>query len=90
MSPRIANPDPFAALGDATRRAILRMLARRESTVAELARPFDMTRPAISQHLRILRAAGLVEMRDAGRYTLYRLRPTPLRKIRRFLDQLDP
>jgi DNA-binding transcriptional ArsR family regulator len=56
----------FSALADPTRRAILARLARGEATVMELAKPFEMTQPAISQHLKVLEAAGLVVRRVDG------------------------
>jgi DNA-binding transcriptional ArsR family regulator len=58
----------FAALADPTRRAILARLATGEASVTELAKPFDMTQPAISKHLRVLERAGLIARgRDAQR-----------------------
>ena len=56
----------FAALADPTRRAILARLASGEATVMELAKPFEMTQPAISQHLKVLEAAGLIVQRIDG------------------------
>jgi DNA-binding transcriptional ArsR family regulator len=56
----------FAALGDPTRRAILARLAKGEATVMELAEPFAMTQPAISQHLKVLEEAGLIVRRVDG------------------------
>jgi DNA-binding transcriptional ArsR family regulator len=56
----------FSALADPTRRAILARLARGEATVMELAKPFEMTQPAISQHLKVLEDAGLVARRVEG------------------------
>ncbi|MBV9269101.1 MAG: ArsR family transcriptional regulator [Acidobacteriaceae bacterium] len=56
----------FSALADPTRRAILARLAKGEATVLELAEPFDMTQPAISQHLKVLENAGLVTRRVEG------------------------
>ncbi len=56
----------FAALADPTRRAILARLATGEATVMELAKPFNMTQPAISQHLKVLEDAGLVASRVDG------------------------
>jgi DNA-binding transcriptional ArsR family regulator len=56
----------FAALADPTRRAILSRLAKGEATVMELAEPFDMTQPAISQHLKVLEDAGFVVRRVDG------------------------
>jgi len=56
----------FAALADPTRRAILARLAQGEATVMELAEPFEMTQPAISQHLKVLEEAGLIIARVEG------------------------
>jgi DNA-binding transcriptional ArsR family regulator len=56
----------FSALADPTRRAILARLARGEATVTELAEPFEMTQPAISQHLKVLEDAGLIVRRIEG------------------------
>ena len=56
----------FSALADPTRRAILARLAKGEATVAELADPFAMTQPAISQHLKVLEGAGLISRRVDG------------------------
>lgn len=56
----------FSALADPTRRAILAQLAKGEATVLELAKPFDMTQPAISQHLKVLEDAGLIARRVDG------------------------
>src|SRR5499427_4628141 len=56
----------FSALADPTRRAILARLAQGEATVMELAEPFEMTQPAISQHLKVLQAAGLIQSRVDG------------------------
>ena len=56
----------FAALADPTRRAILARLALGEATVTELAKPFEMTQPAISQHLKVLEEAGLIVQRVDG------------------------
>jgi DNA-binding transcriptional ArsR family regulator len=56
----------FAALADPTRRAILALLAKGEATVTELAGPFQMTQPAISQHLKVLEDAGLITSRVDG------------------------
>jgi DNA-binding transcriptional ArsR family regulator len=62
-----ANLDAaFSALGDPTRRGILARLAQGEATVNELAQPFKMTQPAISQHLKVLEDAGLVTSRIDG------------------------
>jgi DNA-binding transcriptional ArsR family regulator len=73
--------DVYQAIADPTRRRILDLLAERERPVTELAAPFAMSRPAVSQHLRVLLQAGLVSERRAGRRRLYRLRPAPLQDV---------
>jgi DNA-binding transcriptional ArsR family regulator len=70
----------FLALADPTRRRILDLLREGDHPVHALARPFDMSRPAVSQHLRILKDAGLVAMRREGREQRYRLRARALRE----------
>lgn len=70
------------AIADPTRRRLLDRLGREgEQSVLRLARRFDMTLSAVSQHLRLLREAGLVAVRPVGRERLYRLTPGPLRRI---------
>jgi DNA-binding transcriptional ArsR family regulator len=77
----------FAALADPTRRAILARLARGEVSVMELARPFDMTQPAISKHLKVLERAGLISRgRDAQRRPC-RLRAAPLREVNAWIER---
>jgi DNA-binding transcriptional ArsR family regulator len=73
--------DVFRAVADPTRRAILDRLRSAELSVNDLAGPFDMTQPAISQHLRILLDAGLVEAEQIGRQRLYKLNAQPLREV---------
>ncbi|HSD72722.1 MAG TPA: metalloregulator ArsR/SmtB family transcription factor [Thermoanaerobaculia bacterium] len=68
----------FAALADPTRRAILARLALGESRVTDLAKPFDMSLPAVSKHLRVLEDAGLLKRRREGRVHHCRLDPKPL------------
>ena len=69
----------FRALADATRRRILEHLSAGEATVTDLLADASMTQSAMSQHLRVLRDADLVEERRAGRHRYYSLRPEPLR-----------
>jgi DNA-binding transcriptional ArsR family regulator len=71
----------FEAVSEPTRRAMLDLLAGGERSVGELVDRFDVTQPAISHHLRILREAGLVKTRKAGRQRLYCLQARPLRRI---------
>ena len=73
--------DVFRAVADPTRRAILDRLRSDELSVNDLAGPFDMTQPAVSQHLRVLLDAGLVEAEQIGRQRLYRLSARPLHEV---------
>jgi DNA-binding transcriptional ArsR family regulator len=66
MNKAISLDATFSALADPTRRAILARLAKGEATVMELAKPFEMTQPAISQHLKVLESAGLIVRRAEG------------------------
>jgi DNA-binding transcriptional ArsR family regulator len=75
----------FRAVADPTRRAILDMLLDRERTVGEIAERFAVSRPAVSKHLRVLRAARLVRARPEGRQRLCSLDPEPLRSIDEWL-----
>ena len=80
----------FEAIAQPTRRAILRMLTEGELSVGDVASRFDVTQPAISQHLKVLREAGLVaERRDAQR-RLYSVRPEGLADLDDFLAELMP
>jgi|SRR5580704_9677332 DNA-binding transcriptional ArsR family regulator len=77
----------FAALADPTRRAILARLASGEASVAELAKPFSMTQPAISKHLRVLERAGLISRgRDAQRRPR-KLEAKPLAEANQWLER---
>lgn len=80
--------DPLAALGDATRRAIIVALREGERTVGALAASLPVSRPAVSQHLAILRAAGLVLERPAGTRRWYRLDPIGLVRLHARLDAM--
>jgi DNA-binding transcriptional ArsR family regulator len=76
------------ALAEPHRRAILRLVASDELAAGQIAAAFDVTRPAISQHLTVLKAAGLVAERRAGTKRLYRARPEGLAEVRELLDEL--
>ena len=71
----------FAALADRTRRAIVTRLASGEATVLELARPFDMSQPAISKHLKVLERAGLISRRREAQRRPCRLEPRRLQQL---------
>jgi DNA-binding transcriptional ArsR family regulator len=74
------------ALGDRTRRDILEQLASGPVAVSELADQLPVSRPAVSQHLRVLREAGLVQFSSRGTKNLYRLDPTGFDELRTWLD----
>jgi DNA-binding transcriptional ArsR family regulator len=76
----------FFALSDATRRALLARLLESDATAGTLAAGFDVSRPAVSQHLRVLRAAELVVEERQGRERVYTLMPHRLRIIGEWLD----
>jgi DNA-binding transcriptional ArsR family regulator len=78
--------ETFAALADPTRRAILARLAQGEAVVGELAKPFAMSLPAVSRHLRVLERARLIERRVDAQWRVCRLRPQPLRAAVDWLD----
>src|SRR5215470_17758654 len=78
----------FAALADPTRRAILARLAKGEATVMELAAPFEMTQPAISQHLKVLEEAGLVTHRIDGSKRPRRLAKAGIESMDQWLAML--
>jgi DNA-binding transcriptional ArsR family regulator len=82
--------DVFAAISTPVRREILALLAASELPVTTLAESFDMTLSAVSQHLGVLRDAGLVNVRKDGKQRLYRLDPAPLRTVAEWVDQYGP
>lgn len=85
------NPDPldatFAALADPTRRAILALLASGEASVAELSKPFEMSQPAISKHLKVLERAGLISRRRDAQRRPRRVEPKPLAEATEWLER---
>jgi DNA-binding transcriptional ArsR family regulator len=76
-----ASSDVFHAIADATRRALLDRLSGGEAAATALSEAFHISQPAVSQHLKVLRDAGLVAERRVGRYRLYRLQPEGLREV---------
>jgi len=76
----------FAALADPTRRAILQRLAAGEATVGELARPFDISLPAISRHLKVLEEASLITNQRDGKHRICRLKPETVAAAQEWLD----
>ena len=77
----------FAALANTTRRAILARLAEGEATVNELAEPFNMSLPAISQHIKVLERAGLITQGQKAQYRPCYIDVTPLQEVSNWTDQ---
>jgi DNA-binding transcriptional ArsR family regulator len=80
--------DVFRALADRTRREILFRVARADCTVAQLSKPFKISAPAISRHLRVLEHAGILQRVRAGKHHRFHLNPLPLAEVRTTLEQL--
>ncbi len=80
--------DPFDALGDANRRAIVELLGAGDRSVRELADALPISRPAVSRHLRLLKEAGLVTDRAHGTRRLYRLHNEGIDAVREYLEQV--
>src|SRR5919199_5780112 len=77
----------FAALADPTRRAIVARLAKGPAPVTELAKPFDMTLPAVSKHLKVLERAGLIERGRDAQWRPCRLNAVPLREATEWIER---
>jgi len=83
----VAYGQAMNALGDPTRRAIFEQLRQGPSAVGELARLLPVSRPAVSQHLRVLKGAGLVTDEKAGTRRLYRVDPRGLEELRAYFER---
>lgn len=83
-----STDDTLRALAEPRRREILRLVAREELAAGEIAAAFDITRPAVSQHLTVLKNAGLLDERRDGARRLYSARPDGLANVRRLLDEM--
>jgi DNA-binding transcriptional ArsR family regulator len=86
--PAVAADEAFDALGDPTRRTVFRLLRGGERSVGELAEELPVSRPAVSQHLRVLKEAALVTDRPDGVRRLYSVRPTGLEALRAELESM--
>ena len=80
--------DPFEALGDPNRRAIVELLGEGGRSVQELADALPISRPAVSRHLRLLKQAGLVVEAPRGTRRIYRLHDAGVEAVRRYLEQV--
>jgi DNA-binding transcriptional ArsR family regulator len=85
--PTYRDVDPWVALADGTRRAIVECLADGPLAVGELAHRLPVSRPAVSQHLKLLKSAGLVQDRAVGTRRIYHLDPTGIDALRADLDR---
>lgn len=79
--------DVYQAIADRNRRQLLELLLSRERSVQELMPHFDVTIGAVSQHLQVLLASGLVERRKEGRFRIYRANPKALREVHHWTEQ---
>jgi DNA-binding transcriptional ArsR family regulator len=77
----------FQALADPTRRGMVERLSRGPASVSELARPFDMSLPAIVQHLQVLEASGLVRSEKVGRVRTCRIEPMAMKTVEQWIDE---
>jgi len=84
--PAAALGDPFEALGDPTRREILRLLSAGDKPVREIADALPISRPAVSRHLRLLKDAGMVSEQPDGTRRIYHLRDEGMEAVRTYLE----
>jgi DNA-binding transcriptional ArsR family regulator len=87
--PAHSTPDVFNAVASPIRRSLLALLRTGETPATELAQQFDLSQPAISQQLKVLRQAGLVGERRLGRQRLYHLNPGPLREVAEWVSEYE-
>ena len=83
------NTDPFQALADPGRRAILMMLSQNRQSINTIAGNFDISRPAVSKHIKVLYEAGLVQIKDSGRERYCELNPDGFNEVKKWLDYFD-
>src|SRR6476661_183838 len=88
MAEPAAEGDPFEALGDPNRREILRLLSDGDKPVREIADAMPISRPAVSRHLRLLKAAGLVAEEASGTNRIYHLREQGLHAVQAYLENV--
>ena len=81
--------DPFQAVGDPNRRKMLRLLSKESLTINALAENFDMTRPAVSKHIKILYSAGFISIEDIGRERHCMLKQSGFKQLQQWIDYFD-
>jgi DNA-binding transcriptional ArsR family regulator len=90
MKQPAVNPvDPFQAIGDPSRRQMLLLLSKESLTINAMAENFDMTRPAVSKHIKILHGAGFISISDIGRERHCRLKQKGFHELRQWIDYFD-
>lgn len=83
------NPDVFQAIADPSRRTMLRLLSKDSLTINALAGNFDMSRPAVSKHVKILHTAGLISIQDIGRERFCMLRQDGFDELKQWIEYFD-
>ena len=86
---KLQPTDPFQAIGDSNRRLMLRLLSKESLTINSLAQHFDMTRPAVSKHVKILYTAGFITIRDMGRERHCTLNQKGFHELQSWIDYFD-
>jgi DNA-binding transcriptional ArsR family regulator len=81
--------DPFQAVGDANRRQMLKLLSRESLTINALAENFEMTRPAVSKHVKILFSAGFISIEDIGRERHCMLKQSGFKQLQQWINYFD-
>jgi DNA-binding transcriptional ArsR family regulator len=81
--------DPFQAVGDPNRRLMLKLLSKESLTINALADNFDMTRPAVSKHIKILYTAGFITIEDIGRERHCMLKQSGFKQLQQWIDYFD-
>jgi DNA-binding transcriptional ArsR family regulator len=89
MTRALREEDLFSAIAHPTRRKILELLCDGEKPASELAEPFRVTLPAISQQLQVLKKVGLVSERRVGKQRVYQLHPRPLREVFEWVEHFE-
>lgn len=81
--------DVFTAIADSNRRQIIGILAKNEMSVSDLSKNFDVSRPAISKHLKVLQNSNLVYSDQIGRERIYKLNPEPLKEVNEWIAEFN-
>jgi len=85
----LKTPDPFQAIADNSRRTMLTLLSKETLSINELAENFDISRPAVSKHIKVLNEAGFITITGHGRERLCALNPQGFIELRKWLDYYD-